>query len=272
MESPSCCCVHIQSPSFILISKIWLRAKQPSFTESCGQPGVVGGGELQPQPAEMGGACTAHRLTTAKPSRPRSPPRQPQAPDPPAAASSQNGAGLWPRTTHCGTASLPGRCGRAGRATTLSVAGRCPHNGGHCHQAAAGAAATPPPARPQLHRCRRPVESRPPQNPQKSVQHCSCRGRAVTKSCGSQPAINTGCGGGDEVRHDAAQCSPPAVQHVPVRAPSPAPTNVAPWRHVLPPTHPPPHPSACPPAARADPQAEVPVQNAAGGAQPEGEV
>ena len=75
---------------------------------------------------------------------------QPQAPttDPPAAASSpQNGAGLWPRTTHCGTASLPGRCGGPGRATTLSVAGRCPHNGGHCHQAAAGAA-------PQLHRRR----------------------------------------------------------------------------------------------------------------------
>ena len=86
-------------------------------------------------------------------------------------------------TTHCGQPSLPGRCGRPGRATTLlSVAARC----GPAPPIMVATATRRRRGRhnpPQPHRCGgqssalRPVESRPPHTavqPQKSVQQrCS---------------------------------------------------------------------------------------------------
>ena len=114
---------------------------------------------------DLEGPPPASGTRTHRPQPPQNGPRRPAVP-------------FGHSTTHCGQPSLPGRCGRPGRATTLlSVAARC----GPAPPIMVATATRRRRGRhnpPQPHRCgaARPVESRPPHTavkPQKSVQRCS---------------------------------------------------------------------------------------------------
>ena len=197
---------------------------------------------------------------------------------------------VWPLYNPLRPATLPGRAAVRGRAAgprhNPAVCGqplrpRTAHNGGHGHGAAEGPpqpTATPPPWS-----CGAQWRTghRTPQCSRR--EQCEVQARVatdppVTKSCGRHhlaPPPLPHCGGSPSLSdHHAPQRRPPALQHVPLRAPAPAPPHLAPRRHVQPRALPPPHGAPGPPAppGRGAPQAQVPLQDAPRRAQPEGEV